>query len=183
MCKPYDNTLMNNTGDLTNSRKFRKDQDILIYSGLGTIAYGGWAIIKTILLIVMRYEKTMQSYGIDPADTATVYIVSGVVFFLLIYALCFRIYIGRSAIREGKNKKQGAAYIPAAFLLILIGILSVFMDFFSYEEYFDDFMDGFSTILLDVTSLVTLIQLVISAIRVRKVRKSAALQKAEGAGR
>ena len=174
---------MNTAAQKTDTRRFRKDQDILIYTGLGAIAFGGWAMIKNVLMLIMHYEKTLRSFGIDPTDTVTVYVTAGLVFFALVYALCFRIYIGRSAIREGRNKKQGAAYIPAAFLLILFGIISMFMDLYYYEEYFDDFMDGFSTILLDLTSLITLIELVISAICVRRVKKASRLQKTESEGR
>ena len=157
--------------------RLRKNQSDLVAIGLGVIAFGVWSVIKTVLYVAFHTESVLGSLEGDKYLILTFWILLGGV---LAIGLALRLYIGLSAIAEGKGKKRKAGYIV---LSLLMSVLS-FVLLAGGEPMLrrDVLAQGFAgaagntavTLMVEMTSDVLLLEMSISAIRVRRMKKSTA---------
>ena len=149
----------------------RRYSNTLAVSGAGVIAFGLWSIVKTILLSVMHPEVV----GIIPDDDSLlprgVYIAMMISFLVLLLGIDigFRIYVGVSARAEGNGKKKHITYLVFAVILLILSMLSLWTDLI-FNDY-DSILDFLAAILVEITSMAAVIELIYSAVRVRRLRR------------
>ena len=90
--------------------------------------------------------------------------------------IAIRLYIGRSAIAEGKGERKRPGYIVVAFLIALMNLGLMFSFFMLLGARTEISLDALVTMFVELTSTVILLEMCQSAIRVRKLRRQIAEQ-------
>lgn len=165
--------------------RLRRDENTLTVVGSGVILFGVWTVVKMVLHELNRlpefmaelgadelgFEETgLADMGLDPKLLATV-VAFMVVIIVFLMDLALRVFVGLSAKAEGRGRPQGRLYlILAGLLLVLSGLsfVSYVITYFSHSEYV---VDADAAILVELTSFITLLQMIISAVRVRRARR------------
>ena len=165
------------TGEL--ERKLRRNLDTLSSVGLGVIAFGVWSAIEAMILFILQVPKMINETV--PGEYAAVGIaISGAGILLgLAINLLLRIYVGRSARAEwlGGKPKRGFLVV-AGFLTLgslisfLITVLAMFLPVEMYAASTVERPDDiFISAVIQLTSLVTLIEMIAAWCRVRHIRR------------
>jgi hypothetical protein len=145
--------------------KLRRYRNLLTISGLGVIAFGLWSVLKTILLFVFR-EEALAALPDDVLTRVIFFVIVGV---LLLTDFAIRLFIGLSARAEGLGKKKGYAYLVFAVLLALASAASVAAIFFDTGT--TSILEIIVSVIVEVTSLVAVIELIAAAIHVKRLGK------------
>lgn len=145
--------------------QIRRLENTLTTIGTGIVAMAIWQTIKVILQLTLlnQIEKNEET-------------ISGVIIAISITVILGLIecYIGFSARSEGKGKKKSGVYLVwtglylAAFFVVLV---------FEIYLIFTDFDFTVSTIviaIIDISAFVLNIEMMVSAIKVRRLRKISA---------
>ena len=145
--------------------QIRRLENTLTTIGTGIVAMAIWQTIKIILQLTLlnQMEKNEET-------------ISGVIIAISITVILGLIecYIGFSARSEGKGKKKSGVYLMwtglylAAFFVVLV---------FEIYLIFTDFDFTVSTIviaIIDISAFVLNIEMMVSAIKVRRLRKISA---------
>lgn len=145
--------------------QIRRLENTLTTIGTGIVAMAIWQTIKIILQLTLlnQMEKNEET-------------ISGVIIAISITVILGLIecYIGFSARSEGKGKKKSGVYLVwtglylAAFFVVLV---------FEIYLIFTDFDFTVSTIviaIIDISAFVLNIEMMVSAIKVRRLRKISA---------
>lgn len=142
--------------------QIRRLENTLTTIGTGIIAMSVWQLIKNILQYTL-----LRSNDEDELSLAKILFMIGV---LIIFSL-IDCYIGFSARSEGKGKKKKgiylfwtALYLIVSFIAITLELILVFIDP-NYTVYY------FIVVIIDITVLVLNIEMMVSAIKVRRLRK------------
>ncbi|MBQ6262050.1 MAG: hypothetical protein IJK58_00870 [Clostridia bacterium] len=145
-------------------RKLLKSQNDLVISGMGVIILAVWTVVKAAMYAVLRLREL---WGTLEADYRGIVIAvsAGVIALIGAVSLLLRITIGRSAIREGKGGKSGKLYIVLAWIILVLDGLGVLIDLLSFGS--NGILDSVAVLAVDVTSAATLINLLVSAKRIR----------------
>lgn len=160
--------------------KFRRLGNVLSTSGFGVLMFGLWSIIRTLL------QSFFGSNGIsEAADEAAGTAaevpdsLSGVVLVFIIVLAAFvaaevgaRIYVGISARSDSKGKKKSIAYLIVAGILIAFSAVNLVFNIFTLNYQNSFVFDTIITLILDGSSLIVLIELFVTGIRFRKMRKN-----------
>jgi uncharacterized membrane protein len=81
--------------------------------------------------------------------------------------LAVRFFVGLSAIREGYGERRGVLYVILAVVLSLLSFATLVSSFTSHFQSYNSPLDAGVGLLLELTSLVTLLELVNSVCKVR----------------
>ena len=168
-------------------KKLRKNESNLIASGFATILFGIWLEAKSLLGAFLVTSNSEVADTLDFSDALkeedpgamliVMLILLAVVVGILLAGVLLRIYIGRSADADAKGrKKKGWAYVVWAIILAVFDIIGIASTWLAVSR-----LNLFSTIvtsLVDIASLAALIDLIISAINVKRLRKALALEAA-----
>lgn len=153
--------------------QIRKQQNILICSGIGMILFGIWSIIRLVLMRYINESQFISFFRTVEGIPESTYeqLVFIIVLVLLSIDLIVRFYIGRSAINESRGiYKKHVTYIVIAALYAfsnILGDLSQIPAFVSKSITLYEFMDD----IIDITINIATIEIVIAAIKVRKLEK------------
>lgn len=176
-------------------RKIRKSQITLVIVGTGVIVFGAWAALKVYLLVLFRKAEIIEAFrGIIPEEAGPVsddVFVYAVLFAATAYVLIelgIRLFVGLSAISEGRGTRSGKMYIFFTVLLIISGLIIVAAD--TYEIVtsspvleFGSFSlsrsDAATSFIVDLTSLVMEVQMVVSAFRIKRFKRKMKKTEAE----
>ena len=153
----------------------RRYQDSLVIIGTGVIILGLWSVIKMVLLILTGGQFIPEEYaGPDRKAERIIFIVFIAIF--LAIDLGLRLYIGRSAQAEGHGRRRPFAYAVVAGLLALASVGEILFILSNTSSVLEagDPVDLAVSILIEATNAVTLVELVISAVRVRQLSRAAA---------
>lgn len=160
----------------------RRSQDTLRIVGAGTVLFSLWTVAKYIGLILFRKEEVMGfiSGSLDGMPDLLVMSVF-VVFFgvFLLIGLSFQLFVGISAFREGQGKHSYFIYIPMACIMVFssVGVILYALKVWvlGAPESTDTLQlsdrTSFSTVIIEITSMIMMIQMIVSAHRVRKYRR------------
>ena len=160
--------------------KLRRYQNTLAISGIAVIALGLWNVIKNILIILLDPDRFQ--YSLDtPVATAfdLAFAIEGIVIFYGVF-IAINLFVGLSAYREGTGKKRGKAYIVLGVVMavvVLLGIATELATLFSAGPITSpDSVDAendisATSLLLDVSALIALVELVVNAIRITRLTK------------
>ena len=146
-------------------RKLRRYQNLLTVSGLGVIIFGLWSVLKTILLFFLKEG----AFGELPDETVYRVILLAIIGGILLVDMMVRLYVGLSARAEGFGKKKGYGYIVVGILMALLSLASLVMIFFDASE--KSITEMIVSFIVEATSLVVTIELLIAAFTVKKLKK------------
>ena len=156
--------------------RLKKSETVLVICGNGVVFFGVWSLIKSIMSVVL-YNSDFHQYMAQYQDIHMFQgLVYGIVFFILAMDLFFRFYLGRSASAEVKGKKKKGNYIVLAFFVLFYTVFGLIASLFIMLPDDISILTTITTALVEFTSALTLLQLIISAICVRKIRKSMQLE-------
>lgn len=149
----------------------RRCQDMLSAGGKGVIFFGIWNVIKVIMYFVMARDTMSATFKRVDAEGLE-WIVILIMAVMIGISLAFRVFVGRSAIKESRETKKKYAYIIIAFIMLAASAASIILNFqnllalrilsFIVEE------------LVEVTSFVTILEVIIYGIKIKKVRQQIA---------
>lgn len=148
--------------------KLRKHRYKLMYSGYAVIAFGVWSIIRMFLMKYLDPLGLTDMIG-GPDDgyeeLAFILMIVG-----LLIDLLFRLYVGRSAIREGRGRCRRITYVVFA---ILYTVIYVWSDGIYLAR---TFREGFSanvlaTAIVDLSTCVAMAEIIVSSLSIRRLGK------------
>lgn len=115
-------------------RELRKCQDTLTICGPAIIIYGAWNIIKGLIFTSYGRNSTdptsssdrLTAYLSNMGDDVLFKLAIALVVLLFTFLVSdslLRLYVGRTAYREGKGTRRGRALVAPAIVLAVINIL------------------------------------------------------------
>lgn len=167
--------------------KLRKYEHALVVSGVGVIAFGLWSIVKaTIYFILIPLDQLtrtqmaegmseLQSMGIT--DRALGYLIAAAILFAMLIDFSLRLYIGRAAVIDGRRlgKKRFVYVILAMFVAagLVLSLLSRVLRLAAGEDslWTEAIAQANVSTIVDLTSLMALIEMIIAAFMVRRLRR------------
>ena len=159
----------------------------LVIVGTGIIMFGAWAAVKVFSMILLRTDKTVAEmkellfYEVE--DITDREVIVGIVFLAALYVLIelgIRVFVGMSAIAEGRGIRSGRLYIVFMFMLIFAALLAVLFD---VAIIINNLVGGGTaegeltrrsagtSFVIDLTSLVMMIEMMAAAFRIKKHNK------------
>ncbi len=147
--------------------RLRKTQSDLAVMGIGVIAFGVWSVIKSVLYVALNTESALASLEGNKYLILAFWLILGAA---LAIDLAFRLYVGRSAIAEGKGRKKKNGYILLALLMSVLSFAALAAGLLSQGSSTDTDSVG-ATLLVELTSDVLLLGVVVSAIRVKRLSR------------
>ena len=143
---------------------------------MGVIVFGLWSIIRTLLSFAF-VDNYLEKVGINVQDPFVEKLTIAMLIFILAADIAIRLKVGLDAVNEGKGKTRGLFYvIAAAVLFVPAGVLSFVTycrDIFSGTSSVSAVYDAVSGLIVETTSLITSIEMLYSAVRVKLLRKNA----------
>ena len=128
----------------------RRNQDTLVIVGTGVIIFGIWSLLKTLFALLLNigdlYEVILKEE--TPEGRVAIFIV---VTLMLMIDLAFRVSVGLSAIAVARGEKSRFIFVAGALILA--------------------FSSATTAAAVELTSLITLTQLINSAMAIRGIRK------------
>lgn len=154
-------------------RELRRQQNLLVDAGMGMVMFGIWGVVKINMFLALSSDfAEAWQIALQESEIAEEYFLVGfwvAIAIYLVLVLFSRLYIGMSAVAEGKGKKKGYAYILMTAVLL---VFNLHTNWYIYtEEQPVVNLNWIMGILLDMASLQIMMELVISAIRVKRLRK------------
>lgn len=153
--------------------RLRKNQSTLAVIGLGVIAFGVWSVIKSVLYAALNSGDLLNSLT-ENTERVFFWLLMGIV---LAMDLSLRLHVGLSAIAEGKGRKKGRGYIVLAFLMALTSF-ALFALGIVLLRGSEAPGAALVSLVVEATSCILLVEMAVSAIKVRRLRK--ALMEQEG---
>lgn len=154
-------------------KKLRKRETQLADAGMGVILFAVWAVAKVNLFLAMSGFFLEDVYKIAEENGIGrkffVLLVFVIIAVLLIWQLSTRLYIGICAVREGKGKPQGKAYLVLAAVLLITELQSVLGMLVTRPE--ENIPDAIMSLCLEAASVYILLELLTSGIFVKHMRK------------
>ena len=158
---------MGNNDDL--QIRLRKNQNTLVAVGWGVIVFGIWSVIKGVLVTAFNTETLAE---VSEQGTPAVLMFWAILAVFLAIDLWLRLYVGLSAINEGKGKKKRWGYIILALFMALFGfallVVTVVLIGRNEEE---SMMRAIVSIVVDLTSGITFVEMAVSAIKVKRLER------------
>jgi hypothetical protein len=169
-----------------------KHRPTLAVVGLGAIAFGIWSLIKSILYFVLVEPifDTISSNYDDLSNSkyeawVLVAITFAIVVMFVLIDMLLRWKVGRKAMAVSRGDKEpGVGFFILSSILLLMDMAELIMGALSIAGIIpsdEDITDQISTLLVDFTSVVMLIEMLFAAIMIRKlVKKISEGQNTEG---
>ena len=169
-----------------------KHRHTLAVVGMGAIAFGIWSLIKSILyfMLVEPIFDTISSNYDDLSNSkyeawVLVAITFAIVVMFVLIDMLLRWKVGRKAMAVSRGDKEpGVGFFILSSILLLMDMAELIMGALSIAGIIpsdEDITDQISTLLVDFTSVVMLIEMLFAAIMIRKlVRKISEGQNTEG---
>ncbi len=162
-------------------RTFRKNQDTLVATGNGILAFGFWGIIKTILYLIVRRKEFLKEFyipadetglGRDQIETIIVILFFAVLVFSVLLVTWAHTYVGLHARSEGLGRKHSSVYLFIAGILLLSSVTSVCYEIWTIAAGSEDSWDMIASLIVDLTMIITIAQMIRAARKVKAYRKT-----------
>ena len=153
-------------------KELRRKQVTLVTLGTGVILFGVWSVVKSLLYFRTNLFADLDTQAepeLLPYMLATVVIVA----LFVLADLGIRLKIGRRARAEGMGRRQKNGYLILAALIVLVNITGDLLGVYYIvkngvpEQSGPDYI---VSVLVDLSSTILLAELIITALRVRKLR-------------
>ena len=153
-------------------RRLRKSQNNLVVIGYGVIAFGVWSVIKIVLYTALNTDINMLS---AEGETVPVEVFWFIMLVFLAFELSLRLYVGFSAVYEGRGRKKRFGYIILALLMALTSFALVAANLAAFGS---DESPGKTvvTIIVEASSSIMLAEMAIFAVRVKLLGRKLAEQ-------
>ena len=160
--------------------ELRKHQHTLAVVGMGAIGFGIWSVIKAILYltIINPLKDTVLADYENITDLEYEYLIAlGVTIvitvLIVLIDLLLRWRVGKLALDIARgNKLPTARFFIRTGFVILVDVLELvtgFLGIIGVISSDESILDALSTLLVDLTSVVTLIEMVVAAVMIRKI--------------
>lgn len=153
--------------------RLRKNQNTLVVIGWGVIAFGVWSALKVVLYSALSTDSTRTSLN-GRTEVVVFWILIGIV---LALDLCLRLYVGLSAVKEGRGVKKRKAYIVLAFLMAFISFMSFVLGPLALRGG-ESVGSVLVSSVVEATSCTMLVEMALSAIKVKRLTR--AIEEQEG---
>lgn len=157
-------------------RKLRKQQSLLVDAGTGVILFGVWSVAKINLYLglspIFLEALHIMARDIEMDEKLLIGILWFVVAVWLVAEMSVRLYIGMSAIAEGKGQKKGSLYLVVAAALLSTTLSQAWKTFGPEALAISNI--GMSLILsfcMELISIYVILELLITGIRVKRLKK------------
>ena len=166
--------------------KLRKYEHALVISGVGVIAFGLWSVVKAVIYFILLPMKQLKAAAmgqdlvdvqLQATDRETAFLLAAAIIFVLVLDFAMRLYIGRSAFIDGRRlKKKRFAYVIMAMFVaagLVSNLVTRYMQMGSGKETAWESVVASAnvSVVVDITSLLALIEMIVAAIMVRRLRK------------
>ena len=154
-------------------RELRRNQDTLSSVGLGVLAFGVWSVIKAAVVFVIQVPEQIEAAVEKQYVPAAIAFAGALLLLILSLILALRVYIWRSARaeRQGGRHKRGYLFavglLAALSLVSLVGMILQMILPGRFET--DGSRDRFTAAFIEMTSLVTLVEMIVASIRVKRI--------------
>lgn len=160
-----------------------KHRHTLAVVGLSVIAFGIWSLIKLVLYFVL-IEPIIDTISSNYDDLSNskietwilIAITLAIVVLFVLIDLLFRWIVGRKAIKISRGEKEpGVSFFVLSSILLLMDLSELVMGTLSVVGIVPsekDLYDQISTLLVDFTSVVMLIEMIFAAVMIRKLTKA-----------
>lgn len=157
--------------------ELRKYKDLLIVTGTGVIVFGLWSAVKItlqfILLRDLRESLFSTLNGVPEKVLASIFLA---LFIFITFAV--HLHLGLGARAEGLGRKK-RAYLGLAVVVAVLSTLSFIFDILNFNSYLSGTMaDSIVTAIIDFTMTFVLIEMIVSAVRVRRLTKRIRMKEA-----
>ena len=155
--------------------QLRKNQDTLKIVGLGVIAFGAWSIVKSILYTTAQWSSIKEEIVVPEAnETIAKMVYIFMIAVTMVVEIAVRLYIGRSAIAEGKGERRRPGYVVVAFLITGVGLTLTVTAFAVPGIRVELNPELLVSLFVEITSAVVTFEMCWSAVRVRRLRRQLA---------
>lgn len=160
---------------MTGIEKQRKDENTLVVIGGGVIAFGVWSVVRTVMEVILRMEELQGMSGMagmTGLERLAAEIIMWVVVAILVGVdMSIRLFIGLSARSEGMGRKKGQAYVAVAGILAVFYVVIWLAEMAGFHGSEQLYLSQIAAMLLDFSSSAVLVELVFTAVRVKRARK------------
>ena len=156
-----------------NSVLQRKYSNRLKMAGRAIIIFGLWSSLQVLILYFLNQESILtlvyEALKEEGVENSLLYPIIIIVAIILVgIPFLINLYMGLSAMGEAKGKKKIPVYLVICVLSFIFSFVSIFMsDFSDYLEL------AIASLIVDVTFCIACIDVVYSAIRLRRCKKQA----------
>ena len=161
-------------------RDLRRNENILSVSGVTVILFGVWTAIKLVLYFSLS-EDGFRAIPRGAEGQPERLMLTAILVLFIAISMSSRLCVGLSARAESMGKKKGCGYIVLAMLIVTANLLALGFTLADIEGNFDSWMDLIITLFVEATSMLTVVELITAAFRVRKLKRLAA-EEQEGEG-
>ena len=144
--------------------KIRRLENNMMTLGAGIIAFSVWSLLKYAMTFFSDLSYTEELVGAARA------VFIAIIVFVSLADVLLHLYIGVSARSEGKGKKKTPLYLILTAAVILVYVVAIVLEvylLFTSENYFTMVV----TLLVDVTSVIIFIELFVSGVQLRRIRR------------
>ena len=162
-------------------RELRRSQNTLAIAGLGIIAFGVWSALKAVMYMFSDTSTLddMLSEGMSELQLGNaelernivVAIYYGIIALILLIILLLHIYVGTACMAVGKRNKRKVLYIPLSFVLAAVFVYSTAYNILHFQTTFDSALDGVASIVCDISTIITMLGIVYSSVRILVIKK------------
>ena len=154
-------------------KELRRSQVSLVTLGSGVILFGVWSVIKSLLYFQTGLFNDLDKQ-VEPELLPTIkFITIALVALIVLVDLGFRLKIGRRARAEGMGRRQKSGYLILAVLIVLVNLA---VEVFSLYNLVNNGLaeqsafESTVTLVVDLSANILLIELIVTALHVRKLR-------------
>lgn len=164
--------------------RLRRDRNTLRIVGAGTIFFGIWSLVKVFAVLFIRRQEIITAMfeeatenGIDMTGVSRTNMFRILLIMMLtalIFDLIARLYVGLSAISEGNGRRMRFPYIILAGMMIVgsFTMITVLRGGQQQEGAAEIILNNDSTlssVLIELTSILMLLEMIIAAVRIRRL--------------
>ena len=158
--------------------QLRKEENDLRIIGIGVIVFGLWNAAKAFLFEFLPNTQRAVVRADILEENVPVWVYFGGIFIAVLIDTLLRLKIGRSALAESRGEKAGSLYLVITLVMTILYTIAVISDILGDVPQNTEIADRLVKLVVDLTSTALLLDLFLSAIHVRMLRKQ--LQQKEG---
>ena len=159
--------------DPTLEKELRRQQSTLRSLGSGVIAFGLWAALKPLLIMLLAPAEDVGA-SLATLTVPELLLALLIVAVFMMIVMSFRLWLGLSARAEGLGKRKGSLYMIAAYIafavqtvLFLLALLYLPNHDFTEES----ILDMFASLVVEGTSMCITGELAFAARKVKRLKK------------
>ena len=150
-----------------------RHQNMLVIIGTGVMLFSIWSVVRSVMFLILNNQlaEILTELFADASKAAVNPIGLHLpLFAVLAIDLGLRLFVGHSARSMGRYGTRSHTCIAGTIVLIVIGAMSIFRILATFNLQRNLF-DNVITLFIDVTSFVLLVELLVSAIWLKRLTR------------